>query len=304
MKENYLIEKKPAIKRGWLRALLFLIAFLILYAVIQGIAVFIIAAVLNIPLSDFETLFTDPNKLGIQFILTSSTLVITILIAWIFMRYVDRKSFISMGFELKGKSKDIIYGFLVGLVLIFLGFVILNLTNFLEVVSIEYSSKIVFGGFFLFVIAAIIEEIVFRGYVLNNLMDSIKNKYIALLISAILFALLHGVNPNLSILGFINLIIAGIALGITYIHTKNLWFPIFLHISWNFFQGPIFGFEVSGSSFNSIIQQKVIGNDIITGGNFGFEGSIIITVLLIGMILTIDQIYRRKKIPSIKSSIN
>ena len=173
-----------------------------------------------------------------------------------------------MGFELKGKSKDIINGFLVGFGLIFFGFAILNLTNFLEVVSVEYSSKVVFGGFFFFLIAAIIEEIVFRGYILNNLMDSIKNKYIALVISAIAFALIHSMNPNLSLLGFVNLVIAGIVLGITYIHTKNLWFPIFLHVSWNYFQGPIFGFEVSGMNFQSIIKQNVSGNDLITGGNF------------------------------------
>ena len=268
MMENLIIEKKPAIKRGWLRALLFLIAFFILYAVIQGVVGLIIATVLNTPLSDLGALLADPNKLGIQFILTSSSLIITILIAWIFRRYIDRKSFVSMGFELKGKGKDILYGLLVGFGLIFFGFAILNLTNFLEVVSVEYSSKVVFGGFFFFLIAAIIEEIVFRGYILNNLMDSIKNKYIALVISAIAFALIHSMNPNLSLLGFVNLVIAGIVLGITYIHTKNLWFPIFLHVSWNYFQGPIFGFEVSGMNFQSIIKQNVSGNDLITGGNF------------------------------------
>lgn len=298
MEENYLIEKKPAIKRGWLRALLFLIAFFILYVVIQGVVAFIIATVLNTSLSDLGTLLADPNKLGIQFIVTSSSLIITILIAWIFRRYIDRKSFVSMGFELKGKGKDILYGLLVGFLLISLGFVILRLSNNLEVISIQFSAKIVFGGFFFFVIAAMVEEIVFRGYILNNFMDSFKNKYIALLLSAILFALIHGMNPNLSILGFINLIVAGITLGITYIYTKNLWFPVFLHVSWNFFQGTIFGFEVSGSNFNSIIQQKVIGNDLITGGDFGFEGSIIITVLLIGMIVITDRILSKKSINS------
>ena len=296
MENNNLLKKGPAIKRGWLRALLFLIAFLILYVVIQGVVGFIIATVLNTSLSDLNTLLADPDKLGIQLIFTSSSLIITALIAWIFRRYIDRKSFVSMGFQLKGKGKDVLYGLLVGFLLISLGFVILRFSNNLEVISVQYSSKVVFGGFLFFLIAAMVEEIVFRAYVLNNLMDSIKNKYVALLISAILFALIHGMNPNLSILSLINLLIAGVALGITYIHTRNLWFPVFLHVSWNFFQGPIFGFEVSGLNFNSIIQQKVIGSDLITGGDFGFEGSIIITVLLIGMIVITDRILVKKRL--------
>ena len=296
MENNNLSKKGPAIKRGWLRALLFLVAFLVLYIIIQGVVGLLIATVLNTSLNDLNTLLADPNKLGIQLILTSSSLIITVLIAWIFRRYIDRKSFVTMGFQLKGKGKDILYGLLVGFLLISLGFVILRFSNNLDVISVQYSSKVVFGGFVFFLIAAMVEEIVFRAYILNNLMDSIKNRYVALLISAILFAIVHGMNPNLSILGFINLIIAGVALGITYIHTKNLWFPVLLHVSWNYFQGPIFGFEVSGLDFNSVIQHNVVGSDLITGGSFGFEGSIIITVLLTVMILIADQFYRRKKI--------
>ena len=296
MEENYLIEKNPAIKRGWLRALLMLIAFFIASVIFEGLVAVIIGLVTDTNLAELDTLVSNPDNLGIMFIMRLASLLITLIIMWVFRRYIDRKSILSMGFHLKGKYKDIIYGLFVGFLLISLGFVILSLTNNLEIVLIQYSSKVVFGGFFLFIIAAMVEEIVFRGYVLNNFMDSFKNKYIALLLSSILFALIHGMNPNLSILGFVNLIVAGMALGITYIYTKNLWFPVFLHVSWNFFQGPIFGFEVSGLNFNSIIQQKVVGSDLITGGDFGFEGSILITVLLLGMIVITDRILVKKTV--------
>nr|WP_235817831.1 CPBP family intramembrane glutamic endopeptidase [Formosa haliotis] len=85
---------------------------------------------------------------------------------------------------------------------------------------------------------------------------------------------------------FLNLFLAGILLGITYTYTKNLWFPIALHFSWNLFQ-TLFGFNVSGQDFYSLIEFKITDNNMINGGDFGFEGSIfsvIAQVLAIGAI--------------------
>ncbi|MDA3952736.1 MAG: type II CAAX endopeptidase family protein [Bacteroidales bacterium] len=296
MKEISFIEKTPAIKRGWIRALLLLIAYIIGITIFGVITTVIISVVTGTNLMDIEALMTNPDNLWIRFVMQFVSLIVTFIVIWIFRKYIDRKSIMSMGFQFKGKNIDVVFGLFLGFLLMFLGFGILKLTNNLEVISISYNTKVVFGGFFFFLIVAIIEEIIFRAYVLNNLMDTFKNKYVALIISAIMFALFHGMNPNLSLMGFVNLIVAGGALGVTYIHTKNIWFPVFLHLSWNFFQGPIFGFEVSGLYFNSVIQQNVIGNDLITGGKFGFEGSIIITILLLGMIIITDRILVKKTI--------
>jgi len=185
-------------------------------------------------------------------------------------------------------------GFFLGFLLLSMGFLMLYYTNKLEITGVAYDFSAILGSFILFIIVAVVEESIMRGYILSNLMDSLKNKYIALIISAVIFALFHAINPNLSILGFINLFVAGIALGVTYIHTRNLWFPIFLHISWNYFQGPILGFEVSGLNIKSVISHNVIGSDLITGGNFGFEGSILLTILLAGMIIITDRILARR----------
>ena len=118
------------------------------------------------------------------------------------------------------------------------------------------------------------------------------NKYIALLISSILFAMLHLGNENMSLLPFINLFLAGILLGIYYIHKQNLWFSIGMHLTWNFFQGPIFGFEVSGNKTASIVVQEISGNELITGGEFGSEGSLVATVLMMILIIIIDRKYK------------
>ena len=86
------------------------------------------------------------------------------------------------------------------------------------------------------------EELVFRGYLLSNFMESM-NKYYALLYNSILFALMHSVNPNFNFIDFINLFLAGLLLGLPYVYTKNLWYPMSLHFAWNFFQGPVFGLD-------------------------------------------------------------
>ena len=74
--------------------------------------------------------------------------------------------------------------------------------------------------------------------------------------------------------------LAGILLGLSYIYTKNLWFPIAFHFSWNLFQ-TIFGFNVSGQNTYSLIEFEITENTILNGGDFGFEGSIFATIFMI-----------------------
>lgn len=113
------------------------------------------------------------------------------------------------------------------------------------------------------------------------------NKYMALMVSSALFSLMHSANPNMDWFSFLGLFLAGVLLGILYIYTKNLWFPIALHFSWNFFQ-TLFGFNVSGQDIYSVIEFKITENNLWNGGDFGFEGSvlsIIAQVIVIGSIV-------------------
>jgi membrane protease YdiL (CAAX protease family) len=130
-----------------------------------------------------------------------------------------------------------------------------------------------------------------RGYILSNLSESM-NKYIALIVSSLLFGVMHLANANVTTLSFLNIVLAGIMLGIYYVHRKNLWLPISLHFSWNFFQGAIFGFEVSGVDVTGAITQNIQGPDLITGGTFGFEGSVIATLLMLIAIVLLHYKYQ------------
>jgi len=144
----------------------------------------------------------------------------------------------------------------------------------------------------IYAIVAIVEEVLFRGYILRNLMISF-NKYIALIISSLLFSAIHGFNPNIDLFGFIDLFLAGILLGISYIFTKNLWFPIALHFSWNLTQ-TFLGFNVSGQDVYSIVEFKITENNLLNGGNFGFEGSIFSIISQIIFTVIIWYYYNKK----------
>lgn len=93
---------------------------------------------------------------------------------------------------------------------------------------------------------------------------------------------MHVFNPNFSLIAFLNILLAGILIGSTYIYTRNLWFPIALHLFWNWLQGPILGFEVSGGQLGgTLLSLELPEENIINGGAFGFEGSVLCTALII-----------------------
>ena len=158
-------------------------------------------------------------------------------------------------------------------------FLFLLLINEIVFVNSSFDFKKVILSIILFAGVSIFEEVIFRGYLLKNLLESF-NPYVALFISAIFFSLIHGSNPNVTTLGLCNIFIAGFFLGASYVFTKNLWFPIALHFSWNFFQS-VFGFKVSGLDSYSIIEFNIPENNMLNGGEFGFESSYLSVIILI-----------------------
>jgi len=111
---------------------------------------------------------------------------------------------------------------------------------------------------------------------------------------------MHGLNDNLSWLGFFDLFIAGILLGSTYIFTRNLWFPISFHLFWNFIQGSVFDYNVSGLNINSMFKFDMIVKNSFNGGDFGFEGSWLCTFLNIVAIAFIFCYYKNQNIPVLR----
>jgi membrane protease YdiL (CAAX protease family) len=250
----------------------------------------------------FFTLASEFNLLAQQ-VLATVTITASVFAA---RRYLDHRSFTSLGFQWTSRAPvDILAGFLISALLMGLIFLIewsagwLNINNFawqVQQAGLPMLGSILLALIF-FILVGWTEELFSRGYQLQNLAEGL-NLFWGVLLSSLFFAALHFANPAFTsgINPFIGLIFAGLFLAFGYVRTRQLWLPIGLHIGWNFFEGTIFGFPVSGLNMFHLIDQTVQGPDLITGGLFGPEaGLIILPVLALGAGLI--YLYTRRHTP-------
>ncbi|WP_240905175.1 CPBP family intramembrane glutamic endopeptidase [Flagellimonas oceani] len=271
--------------KGWARVLLIIIPNFIIVGLFQFAGAYVSGKEIS---PEYVQETTEQHLITSFFGLLGTLLVI-----YLFVELVDDERFADVGLHLKNHKKGILLGLIAGLFIIVAGYLVLEALNQIEFAeTIFLGSEFLMTGF-LFLIVSISEEIFFRGYVLRNFMESM-NKYVALLVSALLFALMHAANPNLSLIGNINLFLAGVVLGLPYIYTKNLMFPIAFHFSWNFFQS-LFGFNVSGLDSYSLIEFKTTQDTWVNGGDFGFEGSVLAILFQITLIVALYVVFNNKK---------
>ena len=144
-----------------------------------------------------------------------------------------------------------------------------------------------------YVPAAIHEELLFRGYAFQKLHR--WNRLVALLVVALLFAGLHFNNAAVSWIGLVNIFLGGILLGLAWERYGRLWFPIGLHLAWNVMSGPILGHEVSGyESIATLFVERGHGPALLTGGEFGIEGSVWMTLTEAAAILLLLHSIRKR----------
>ena len=150
------------------------------------------------------------------------------------------------------------------------------------------------GGFVVLAIAATNEEITFRGYPFQRLVESIGAPG-AILILSVLYGSIHLGNPNITWVGAANTALVGIPFSIAYLRTRMLWLPIGMHFAWNFVQGFVLGLPLSGISFPvSLLRAEVTGSVTLTGGAYGPEAGLLATgviVLATGYLAVSRSIY-------------
>ena len=171
---------------------------------------------------------------------------------------------------------------------IFIGCVVGILTLFgvyhIDAISIDWTGIVL--NFAMLSIVAVSEEIIFRG-IIFRMIDERFSTMLAFIISSLLFGIIHLTTVDFLTAMAIS-VEAGFMLAAAYKLRNNLWVPIGIHWAWNFFLGPIFGVGVSRISHDAcVIIPKITGPSILTGGNNGFEGSIVTFILglAIGIII-------------------
>lgn len=269
---------------GWLRVLGIVIPYIFIVGAFQLIAM----ALLGLNNDNYEALRTSQQ----EFVISFTDLLGTFLVLWLFVSAIQKEKFINLGFQVKNRLIEFNFGIGLGIVIMFLGFLILILISQIFFEKLNFNVYELLLSIGIFIIVAVVEETLIRGYVLKNLMLSF-NKYIALLISSLLFSVMHAANPNFDLFAFLDLFLAGILLGLSYVYTKNLWFPIALHFSWNFFQS-FFGFNVSGQDLYSVIEISIRDNNLLNGGGFGFEGSVLSIIFQLISIFFIYKYFNKR----------
>lgn len=260
--------------KGWKNIIKIIIPYLFIVGLFQ---IFVAKILLGIDISHLNINSLSTKQL---LILELFSTVGTILVVGLFRIKIDKESFRSLGFTFSNIYFNTLQGMLFGILILTIGFGALLISNEIKFVSFNFDSIQFVQSVLLFLLVSLSEEILMRGYVLTNLMQSF-NKYIALFISAFLFSFMHLGNDNLNAIGIVGIFIAGLFLGLGYIVSKSLWFSIALHFSWNFSQGTIYGFNISGNHVYSLITFSYTKQTIWNGGEFGFEASILAIILQI-----------------------
>lgn len=202
-----------------------------------------------------------------------------------------------------------VYDFIKGLIIVIamnIVFVLLGL-----IMGYEYNindnfsrfdyKTLLFYTFYLFLMAYV-EEILFRGLVFQTIRERFGD-IIAIVILSIFFSLAHYSNPNISTMGLVNIIIAGVLFSVLYITTESLWLPISVHFFWNLNQQVFLGSNISGVSFDiQIFNLTAIGSNSswLFGGDFGIEEGVLTMILI--TILTLISFKINKQNPYIMAT--
>jgi membrane protease YdiL (CAAX protease family) len=286
----FLSPEEPRLRAGW--RLLIQTLLLFIFVFVAGAVIFLLAGF-------FGQL--QIGSLALQQILELLAVTGSIYIA---RRWLDKRSFESLGLKIdKQTPLDILAG--IGITFVQMGFIYfvmlglgwLTFKGFawqFDPINTVLSGAI--GFFIIFIFVGWNEELLSRGYHLQTIASGI-NLFWGVILSAAVFGLLHLRNPNATWVSTAGIFFAGVYLAYGYIRTKQLWLSIGLHIGWNFFEGVVFGFPVSGlSEIYKLIRINVQGPEIWTGGAFGPEaGLIVLPSLIVGGVLIYLYTLRRAK---------
>lgn len=222
------------------------------------------------------------NNIIFLAMLFSEILMITV--ACLFCKLIQKRKMSTMGFVKKGMIKEYLIGAFAGFVIFSIAVLIGVVTGGLKIEGISPTFSL--GLFILYLLGFLIqgmaEEVLCRGYFMVSYARK-HSIYAAVIANALVFAALHLANSGITVLSFVNLVLFGIFASVYFIRRGNIWGIGALHSIWNFVQGNFYGILVSGNPVDGALLSTatVEGKELFSGGSFGLEGSISVTIVLV-----------------------
>jgi uncharacterized protein len=260
----------PASAPAWKRWLVFSpLARIIIYAACFFAATYSLSHLA----SALHLIGKDASPLEHNVFILALELISILLVYVIAVRLIERRRVSELA--LRQLPAYSILGFIAGFLLLSTMSLLLWLMGSYHILSINHDAVWLPSLLGIGIATGIGEETIFRG-VLYRISEEGLGTWGALIISALFFGGAHLNNPNATTWSAVAIAIeAGILLALVFHLTRSLWVVIGLHAAWNFSEGPIYGFAVSGFNVKSIIVPSITGSDWVTGGKFGVEGSVV-----------------------------
>ncbi len=207
-----------------------------------------------------------------------------ILVTLLFCKLIQKRKVTTVGFQKPDMWKEYLTGMGIGFGIFTAAVLLCVITGSLKIQGMSPSFSI--GIFVLFLLGYLVqgmaEEVLCRGYFLV----SVSRRYplaVGIIANAVLFAALHLLNNGITALAFINLVLFGVFASVYFVKRGNIWGVGALHSIWNLAQGNVYGIRVSGiqTSCSVLSSEMVAGRELINGGDFGLEGGLAVTIVLV-----------------------
>jgi len=240
--------------------------------------------------------FKDSPLIGVAIAVGMALVVLAVYVAW--GKWIERRDVTEL--SLPGAGREWAIGGLIGVVLYSGCVLLLMLFGMYRIEGLNPLSYMIPAAA-MAVKSSVFEELLFRG-VLFRSVEAMAGSWIAIIVSSLVFGLLHLLNPDATIAGAVYIAIeAGLLLAAAYLVTRRLWMAIGYHMLWNYVQSAVFSGIVSGGvSLPGLFQAKIEGPSFFTGGTFGMEQSVFALVLctLTGVVMLLIAMRRGHMVPA------
>lgn len=278
------LNEKNEVRSGWKFAIY--VAFFLIFWVATGLtlSIFVSRSASNF---DSQLALLALNEIAL-FVPAVVAMALTI-------RFVDHRPLSTFGIGfVPGWKRHFVSGILLSAGMLA---VLVAGSKALGVVSVHWTGgnapgATILGTFALLLLAALNEELVFRGFPLQILIDGL-GEWPGMIAMSALFGAMHLSNPNAGVLGTLNTIIAGILLSLAYVRTRSLWMSYAIHVGWNVGLGFVLGFALSGIDIASLWTTEVTGSNTILGGKYGPEGGLLATFIFTASAVIVHRTSRR-----------